>query len=296
MKPASLEKILRALEGPDAQSRYASGVVLLTHALEEDAPDLLRRARAVLREAVALDDTSAVSHAMLGHALDHDESTLADALAAVERAHRLEPSNVLHEVYWLTLRAEQAEEDSNGEALLRGDIERAAVRQGIDLASIADDLEAARFPVNARTLLKNGFLHARNFFSAFLRDEYERILEQAEPGRAAAMAKREAKECEARRKDLERRTRTSRVPEPFRHLTPWAQRLGVGDDGCRARFTAQLTDVERSALEAAVTPYAAQIHAWLDTFAAGRMTPEAEAFLYLLLAREELPPPAGGRP
>ena len=67
----------------------------------------------------------------------------------------------------------------------------------------------------------------------------------------------------------------------------WASRYGLGDDYCRPFMLKRLAKKQRAELVRAVNRHATAIHAWLDTFAAGKMPAEAAAFMYLTLGVEE---------
>ncbi|HSO07775.1 MAG TPA: hypothetical protein VLW45_11065 [Pelomicrobium sp.] len=266
---------------PDAH--YALGVVLLDRARETGDTAALAHSRAALRRAAELGAGDARIHAMLGHALDWDEDTAAEATAALAEAHRLQPDNALFETYWITLLAEGSPQN---EALPA--IEAAAARQGIDLAAVRSELAAADFPADAPTLVMNAFLRARNHVRSHLMDEVERLLGQAEPERAARQRRAMAEDCRALQADLEATLKASEVPAEFRALMPLAARYGLGDDGCRGLILAQLTDDAKAALIRDVEPHAAAIDTWLDGYPGEAMPAEAAAFMYLLLALEEL--------
>lgn len=286
MKPDEIIAAFRRLrdanpERPEAH--YALGVVLLDRSRVEGDDDLLAGARAALRRAAELQPGDARVLAMLGHALDWDGDTAAEAIAALAEAHRLEPVNPLIETYWITLLAEKGPQ----EEALRA-IEAAAQHQGVDLAAVRRDLAAADFPVDAATLVMNAFVRARSHFRSHLMDELERLLGQAGPEGEARRERAQAEECRALRADLEAALRGSEVPVAFRALTPLAARYGVGDDGCRSLILAQLSADEQAAIVRAVEPHAAAINDWLDGYPGEAIPVEAAAFLYLLLAVEEL--------
>lgn len=77
------------------------------------------------------------------------------------------------------------------------------------------------------------------------------------------------------------------MPAAFRGLTPWAARFGIADDVCRRIILADMAPGEWHALVRAIEPHAAEIHAWLDSFDPEPMSPEAAAFMYLLLGIAE---------
>ncbi len=78
------------------------------------------------------------------------------------------------------------------------------------------------------------------------------------------------------------------VPRQLRHLVPFAQRWGIGDDVGRAEFIERSSAAERQALIRAITPHQREITAWLDSFGTRPMTDEAAAFMYMQLAVEEM--------
>ena len=80
----------------------------------------------------------------------------------------------------------------------------------------------------------------------------------------------------------------AKVPEDIRALVPLAERWGIGDDVDRAQLVDSATQTEKDALRSEVAPHAQQINAWLDTFKEGAMTDEAAAFMYMLLALDEM--------
>jgi hypothetical protein len=74
----------------------------------------------------------------------------------------------------------------------------------------------------------------------------------------------------------------------LRALAVWASRYGIGDDVCRPYLLKRLPKKQREQLVLAVDRSAAALHAWLDSFAEGRMTDEAAAFMYLAQGVEEI--------
>lgn len=78
------------------------------------------------------------------------------------------------------------------------------------------------------------------------------------------------------------------VPEDLRHLVPFAERWGIGDDVDRNAAVDRATPAERAELERAIAPADARITAWLDSFRQQPMTDEAAAFMYMQLALEEM--------
>lgn len=80
------------------------------------------------------------------------------------------------------------------------------------------------------------------------------------------------------------------VPEELRHLVPMAEQWGIGDDVDRYDKVEASSPEEREALRSAVAPHDRRITAWLDSFGEGLMTDEAAAFMYMLIAIEEMQP------
>jgi hypothetical protein len=194
----------------------------------------------------------------------------------------LNPQDKECDVYVLTL----LEETGRSDEALAG-IEDAAPRHEVILHALRSELTAAGMPVDARTLLLNGFIHARNFFRSSLAVEAERILNALEPGRAGRQAAAERKRCAEHEQQLALTFDASRVPESMRALAPWASRYGVGDDYCRPFLLGRLSKKERTALTDEIDAHAHAIQAWLDSFDGESMSPEAAAFMYLALGVEE---------
>jgi hypothetical protein len=87
------------------------------------------------------------------------------------------------------------------------------------------------------------------------------------------------------------RLNPEQVPEDLRHLVPLAEKWGIGDDDDRNAKVESSTPAEREELRAAITPVDSRIQAWLDSFGKELMTDEAAAFMYMLIAIEEMPTP-----
>lgn len=85
------------------------------------------------------------------------------------------------------------------------------------------------------------------------------------------------------------RLNPEQVPEDLRHLVPLAEKWGIGDDVDRNAKVESSTPAEREELRAAITPLDSRIQAWLDSFGKDLMTDEAAAFMYMLIAIEEMP-------
>ncbi len=78
------------------------------------------------------------------------------------------------------------------------------------------------------------------------------------------------------------------VPEPFRALVPLASYWGIGDDAIRGDAVDAASAADRQALVDALAGKVAAIDAWILSFDEGQMSDEAEAFMYLLEAVEEM--------
>lgn len=278
----ALERDIVASEN-DALARYRVAVLLLEKFLRTGEASLLSRASAHLACAIALRPRHPASHAVLGYAQDLIEGGAERALSSFREAHRLDPSEPVFYVYVLTLLEETGREM---EAL--DEIEAAAVQFAIDLHSIRQALADAKFPQNARALIQNGFLHARNHFRGWLADEADRILDAFAPEQMRRAAAAERSRCTEIQRQLERTFDASRVPVQIRELSMWAARFGVGDDFCRMLLFQQLSRNEQGALIREVDMYAREIHDWLDSFGGAPMPLEAAAFLFLALGVDEI--------
>ncbi len=216
----------------------------------------------------------------LGFVLDIKDDASA-ALAAMRHAAELDPADEEAAVYVLTLLAEAGQETealSGAEAL--------ASRTGVDLESLRRDLIEANMPVNALSILQNGFLRPRNYVRSRLDDAINRA-ERADASRNDH-DKIELKECHDRRAELEREVELESVPPTLHQLIPWVLRLGVGDGPCRSLLVNELTQDEREQALRDFQEYAAKVHAWLDSYHESSLPPEAAAFMYASLAAEEM--------
>jgi hypothetical protein len=78
------------------------------------------------------------------------------------------------------------------------------------------------------------------------------------------------------------------VPADLRHLVPLAEKWGVGDDIIRNDLVNKSSIAEkREAHDAIYAPFG-RITEWLASFGARPLTPEAEAFMYLQSALDEM--------
>jgi tetratricopeptide (TPR) repeat protein len=206
---------------------YGQAILLLDEHLAGGSGEKRSRAQALLEQAVALRPAHARCRAALGFAYDLDGKG-AQAIACFREASRLDPGDEIADVYVLTLLAELGPEKAAGAA-----VRAAAPRHGVDLRRLKRQLARVKFPRDARTLVMNGFIHARNFFRSRLADEAERIRNRMEPGRARRLAAAGRKDCAQFQRALARGFDASRVPDALRPLGAWAAGYGVGDDQCR---------------------------------------------------------------
>ena len=260
---------------------FDSGLLELeTYLLHSDDAALERVVRA-FRQAVALCPENASYRAALGFILDV-AGYGNEAVVALREAHRQNPEDEEVAVLLATVLAESGAETEALEA-----VEEAALSQQVDLTSLRQELQAAAMPTDARTLIANGFVHARNFLRSRYEEEIDRARRSIAPQDAMRRAAAELQECRAMQQALERDFDARQVPISFRDATRWASRIGIGDDVCRGIALAGLASEERVEMQRVLSDHASSIHAWLDGFEVGTMPPEAGAFMYLLLAVEE---------
>ena len=243
---------------------------------------LVDRAREHLEKSIELNPGHAPSYAALGYACD--VSSMADlALSCFREARLLDPRHKEYQVYAITLLVDlDREEDALAE------IADAAKRQKVDLAALRNELTNAAFPTDARTLLQNGFIAARNFFRSTLADEAEKVLNSLERGRKRRVGDEQLERCVEAQRDLARSFDASKVPQGLRPLAAWAVRHGVGDDVCRPLLLKRLPAEQRAELIRDVDQHVEAITKWLDSFPVGEVPAEAGAFLYLLEGVEEI--------
>jgi tetratricopeptide (TPR) repeat protein len=264
------------------QARFDHGLAELERHLLYFDDAALPRAVDAFRLATALGPDIADHWVALGFALDA-AGMAKEALTCLRRANEIDPDDEEVEVFVLTLQSESGPER---EAMVA--VEALAKRKGVDLESLRRDLTGAGMPVDSNTLLLNGFFRARDFLRSRLQDAMERSHRGRDPEEWVQRGEAEWRECTEMQDELQRSVDPDRVPTGLRDVTPWAIRLGVGDDVCRGRLTERLTPAERSALLSAIRKHATSIHLWLDAFGNKPMTREAAAFLYLLLCVEEM--------
>ena len=78
------------------------------------------------------------------------------------------------------------------------------------------------------------------------------------------------------------------VPADLRHLIPLAEKWGVGDDIIRHDLIERSSHLERRELHDALYEPFERITEWLDAQTGSLLTPEAEAFLYMQTALDEM--------
>jgi len=281
----SLERRVARAPG-DAVAHYRLGVLLLaTRDLYEfHAPDdtgVVARAEQLLAHAVRLDPKRARAHAALGFAR-HQLGRPGDALPCFTAARRLDPKDEMADVYVPTLLVELGRDR---EAL--AEIARVARRRKVSLARLRSELAAASIEADAEALLQ-AFIRARNHLWSSLWDEAERIRNSLSKGRKQRLAQAELSACEAMSRALRKEFRASRVPAVLRPLAAAAARWGIGDDACRPLLMRRIPHATRAKLVKQADMLAAQVDAWLNTFAPGEMPTEAAAFLYLMEGVDEM--------
>jgi tetratricopeptide (TPR) repeat protein len=271
----------------DAKAHYQLAVLLLAtwdlRAFDSgDVDGVLARAERLLSRAIDLDPKHAPAHATLGFTF-HQRGTLELALASFLMVRRLNPKDEIVDVYVPTILVEM---QRDAEALV--ELSDVARRQKVDLPALRAKLAKVAFPTDARTLLKNGFIHARNFFWSRLTKEAERIQNSLDRDRKARVAKGARDECRGHQRDLKQGFDTSRVPASIRALAPAASRYGVGDDVCRPLLMKKIPRKDRAKLIEQVDKLAARIDDWLRAFPEAQMSHEAAAFMYLMEGVEEM--------
>ncbi len=78
------------------------------------------------------------------------------------------------------------------------------------------------------------------------------------------------------------------VPIHLRHLVPLAEKWGIGDDIIRNDFIDKSSSVEKRELHDALYEPFERITEWLNSFAGRPRSPEAEAFMYMQTALDEM--------
>ncbi len=280
-----LTALRNAVRSPSAHgvAWYELGVALLARFLSAREECFRAEAIPALRKAIALKPDMAEAHAALAGALGEQEESVGEALAEWRIAHRLAPENSVFEINLLALWSW-----SGPSPQLERRIAAAGRRHGVDLKAVRAELVAAGMPVDPRTLVANAFFSAANYFAAWVHDEVTRLAALRQPRRRQDRARRERERFARSRRALAQAFRRERVPAELAAFIPLVLRFGHGDDGCREHFASRMTSRERTRLRALIGRSGAAVGRWLDTFTPGRMPTEAAAFMYLLLAAEEL--------
>jgi len=78
------------------------------------------------------------------------------------------------------------------------------------------------------------------------------------------------------------------VPTHLRHLVPLAEKWGIGDDIIRNDLINKASGTEKRELHDALYGPYERITEWLTSFASRPLTAEAEAFMYMLTAVDEM--------
>jgi len=265
--------------GPAA---FARGLTELDRYLFELRDAALPHAVEAFRSAVAFEPAHTTAWIALGFALDAANNPQ-EALTAFQQAARLDADDHEVEVFVITLLSETGAER---EALAA--LRVAAFRIGVDLEALERQLSDAGFPIDSDTLLRNGFIRARNFLRSRLEDEIDRMRRDADPVEWQRLQGVERQVCFDMQVELEGAFDLARVPPHLRELSSLAIRLGIGDDACRAMVAEALTRTERQRVVQDVDERAHEIQSWIETFQPGSLSTEAAAFMYLLLCAEEI--------
>lgn len=78
------------------------------------------------------------------------------------------------------------------------------------------------------------------------------------------------------------------VPTYLRHLVPLAEKWGIGDDIIRNDLINKASSTEKRELHDALYGPYERITEWLTSFASRPLTAEAEAFMYMRAALDEM--------
>jgi hypothetical protein len=78
------------------------------------------------------------------------------------------------------------------------------------------------------------------------------------------------------------------VPAHLRHLIPLAEKWGIGDDIIRNDLIDKSSVAEKRGLHDALYAPFERVSEWLDSFAEQPLSPEAEAFMYMQTALDEM--------
>ncbi|MCZ6619272.1 MAG: hypothetical protein O7E57_14195 [Gammaproteobacteria bacterium] len=263
----------------DARSHFDRGIELFGEYYESVDDVVLASATEEFRLAAAAEPGEINYWIALGYSLDSADDR-PGALEVLRRAAQLDSTNSEVEVLILTLLAETGAES---EAMDGARV--AAARQGIDIAAIQKELEVDGLPVNAINVIRQGFIRARNFLWSWIQDEIDAAERRKEPDK---LTESEQLDFNYALNEIRRELDSEQVPVVFQSLVPWAVRLGIGDDVFRGMVVASLTNAEQREVISAVDKHATLVDAWLDTPGDQPMTPTQAAFMYLLLAIEEM--------
>jgi hypothetical protein len=80
----------------------------------------------------------------------------------------------------------------------------------------------------------------------------------------------------------------ARVPNDLGQLVSLAEKWGIGDDIIRNDLVGKSTDAEKRELHDALYEPFERVTEWLDSFAGRPLPPEAEAFMYMQTALDEM--------
>jgi len=259
---------------------FDRGLIELKLFLTDFNDSALEHAINFFRTATQLSPENANYWVSLGFALDMKDEP-EGALTAMRRANKLDPTDEEVEVFVLTLLAEAGMED---EAL--SGIKELATRTSIDIESIRLGAIAIEMPSEALTLLKNGFIHPRNFIRSRLEDAMDQIERSKVSWKKLHLA--ELEDCYDRRTAIEQEINLDQIPSGLHDLVPWVLRLGVGDDPCREMLIKELSQDEKDAALQCIRDHASAVEDWLDSYGSKPLSSGAAAYMYTLLAAEEM--------
>jgi hypothetical protein len=240
-----------------------------------------RQAVRALGRAIDLDPGLARALAVLG-LIRAEEGHPGTARPLLERAVRLRPDDRAYAGQLLAVLAGLRRTRD-----LARWMRRIARRQGVSLGAVCRDLRASRFPTDAYTVVLNAFPGCRGDLDSTALDEVDALRLRREGWSVDA---EDLAQAERARQAI--RIDRRRVPAPLRALVPLARRWGVGDDAHRDTLQRAAPAAEWRAVRHALPPRVSRaIHAWIGSYEEGRLTREAAAFMYLLVAGEEMAGP-----
>ncbi len=79
-----------------------------------------------------------------------------------------------------------------------------------------------------------------------------------------------------------------KIPKDLHNLIPYAEKWGIRDDIIRADFEKKSSESDKAKLKNALKGHIKKTNEWLDTFNKKKMSNEASAFMYMLLAADEM--------